>query len=104
MSEDNLYVEASPEDLAELKAILYENVKDVDVVDSTETKTGEHGEPILIALVIALGGPVITREVMKTVRHWLDVRKTRAKLEVVKFAIERGASITPLSIEQLEQL
>ncbi len=82
---ENIRVEASNDDLIELKKMLYENVTDVEPIDDTEIKSGRHGEPVLVGLLIplvgALGGAVLTKEIFGTIRHWMD---TRVKLEQIR--------------------
>ena len=102
MSETNLYIEADGADLVVLKKLLYEKYPDIDLVQNTETQDGRHNEAFLVSLVIALGGPIVIREIMKTVRHWMDTSVKRDKIELVKFGIETGATLKPVTIDEID--
>jgi hypothetical protein len=101
MHESDLRIEASHEDLAKLKEALYAAVEDVDLQEDTELRVGQHGEPLLIGLVIALGGATLTREVFKTVRHWMDQRTKEKKLDTIKFYLQDTNGARDITLEQL---
>ncbi len=81
MNDGCLRIEASQEDLLELRAMLYQAVDDVDLTEDTEIKSGTHSEPIVVALVVALGGATLTTEVFKTVRRWMEHRERMAMIQ-----------------------
>jgi len=101
MSERDLLIEGQPDDLLQLKELLYGEIPNIELIESAETEQGRHGEPILIALAVALGGPLITREVMKTIRRWLDVRLADKKVDLIKFSIQHGGKTTPVDLNDL---
>jgi hypothetical protein len=104
MQETDLRIEASHEALAQLKEALYRNVNDVDIQEDAELRTGQHGESLLIGLIIALGGVTLTREVMGTIRHWLDQRTKAKKLETVKFYIQNANGSRDVTLEEIMKL
>jgi hypothetical protein len=101
MPQNDLRIEASHDDLVKLKEALYTAVDDVDLQEDTELKMGQHGEPLLIGLVVALGGATLTREVLRTVRHWMDERAKEKKLDVIKFYIQGSHGTRDTTLEEL---
>ena len=102
MNENNdLLIEAKHEDLVALKEELYKSIEDVDLLEETELRAGQHGEPLLIALIIALGGATLTKEVFKTIRHWMDNRKQTDKLDVIKLYLKSPDGMKDITLEEL---
>jgi hypothetical protein len=101
MSTTDLRIEASHEDLAMLKELLYESIDDVDLSEDTERHVGEHTEPVLIGLVVALGGATLTREVLRTIRHWMDKRVAHDRLRTIRFYIEGADGSRDTTLEKL---
>jgi hypothetical protein len=101
MEQSDLRIEANHEDLAKLKETLYAAVDDVDLQEDAELKVGQHGEPFLIALVIALGGATLTREVFRTIRHWMDERVKEGKLDTIKLYLKNASGTRDVTLEQL---
>src|SRR5208283_3271502 len=100
MEQYDLRIKASHEDLARLKESLYEKVNEVYLQEDTELRMGQHGEPFLIAIVVALGGATLTREVLKTVRHWMDEREKEHRLDLVKMYLERDGESRNVTFEE----
>ena len=101
MQHSDLRIEAGHKDLAALKEALYASINDVDLQEDTELRTGQHGEPLLIGLVVALGGATLTREILQTVRHWMAERTKEKKLEAIKLYIQDGSGTRDITLEQL---
>ena len=101
MRQSDLRIEASHEDLATLKEALYKSIDDVDLQEDTELRAGEHGESFLIGLVVALGGATLTREVLRTVRYWMDERVKEKKLDTIKLYLENADGSRDITLEQL---
>jgi hypothetical protein len=99
--EQDLRIKASHEDLGKLKEALYAAIDDVDLQEDTELKIGQHGEPILIGLVVALGGATLTREVLRTLRHWMDERVKEKKLDTIKLYLEDASGSRDITLEEL---
>jgi len=105
MPERDLRIKANHEDLAQLKEALYATVDDIDLQEDTELRVGQHGEPLLIGLVIALGGATLTREILLTIRHWIDERAKERKLGTIELYIkEGGGSSRNITLEELMKL
>lgn len=98
---NDLRIEAKHEDLAVLKEALYNATDDVDLQEETELKAGQHGEPILIALVVALGGATLTKEIFLTIRHWMDDRAKEKKLDVIKLYLKTANGSRDVTLEEL---
>ena len=80
MTED-LVLEGSPDDLEELRELLEQEFgPDAAVQPITSSEAGQLREPILIALIVALGGPVVTSELAKVIRRFLEHRETMTDL------------------------
>ena len=101
MQQQDLRIEASHEDLVELKESLYKAIDEVDLQEDTELKVGEHGEPILTGLIVALGGATLTREVLRTIRHWMDNRLKQDKLETIRLYLEDTDGSRDITLEKL---
>ena len=97
----DLRIEASHEALSDLKRALYDAVSDVDLQEDAELKMGQHGEPILIALVVALGGATLTRQILMTIRHWLDTRIKQQQLDVIKMYLAGPHGTRDVTLEEL---
>jgi hypothetical protein len=101
--DSDIRIEASNEALVELKAVLYDAIDTLDLQEDTESQQGEHGEAILVSLVIALGGAKLTQEIFKTVRHWLTQREAMKKIEIVKFYLEQGDNSKEVAFSELTE-
>ena len=106
--EQDLRIEADSAALVELKEALYDAVKDVslqendfDLREDTQVKFGEHGEAFLVAIIVALGGAALTREVFTTIRRWMKHREIMGSLDVVKFYLEDANGSRSVTLEKL---
>jgi len=50
-------------------------------------RVGYSGEPVLTAIIIALGGPVIIKEITGLIKHWMTL-KHEEKMLIDKISIE----------------
>ncbi len=75
-----LEFEAEPDALVELHRMIEElNDSSIDVQPRTkQPMPGQLSEPITIALIVALGGPVVTQELGKVLRRWMTHRERMA--------------------------
>jgi hypothetical protein len=97
----DLRIKASHEDLVKLKEALYEKFPGVDLQEDTELRPGQHGEPFLIALIVALGGATLTKEVLETLRQRMDERAKEKKLEIIKLYLEDASGSRDITLEEL---
>lgn len=98
MNNESIRIEASDAALIELREHLYEAIGTVDLTEDTQVTSGSHGEPVLVAIIVALGGATLTKEVFKTVRAWM---KHRENLELIKVYRELGGASIPMTTEQI---
>jgi len=88
--DDDLIIEGSPETLEQLRRLLERELgTDAAVQPVTSSQSGQLREPVLIALIVALGGPVLAREVAATIRRFMEHRETMAEAENARAASER---------------
>jgi len=72
--DDDLIIEGSPEDLEALRRLLEAELgADAAVQPVTSAQSGELREPIITALVVGLGGPVLTNAVASVIRRYLQL-------------------------------
>jgi hypothetical protein len=78
---DDLIIEGSPEDLEALRELLEaEFGADAAVQPVTSAQSGELREPIITALIVGLGGPVLTKAVASVIRRYLQHRERMAEI------------------------
>jgi hypothetical protein len=66
------------------------------------TRADVTGWLLLIGLVVALGGATLTRQVLLTVRHWIDERAKEKKLDTIKLYIKEGGGPSrDITLEEL---
>ena len=79
--DDDLIIEGSPEDLEALRRLLEAELgADAAVQPVTSAQSGELREPIITALVVGLGGPVLTNAVASVIRRYLQHRERMAEI------------------------
>jgi hypothetical protein len=98
MAEESVRIEASNAALIELRELLYEAVETVDLTEDTQVTSGSHGEPVLVAIIVALGGATVTKEIFRTVRAWM---KHREALELIKIYRELGDTSNLMSLDEI---
>jgi len=100
-----LQIEASSEDLSRLRQMLDEELGErADVQVLSSTAPGELREPLLIGLVVALGGPVIVKGVVTIVTRWMEHRERMKSKEVVKLQLLIEGRSNQISMEELEAM
>ena len=82
--DDDLIIEGSPEDLEALRRLLEAELgADAAVQPVTSAQSGELREPIITALVVGLGGPVLTNAVASVIRRYLQHRERMAEIAIM---------------------
>ena len=76
-------IQATPEVLADLRQFLIHEMKDdLDLQEiSSVSPSGELREPLLIGLVVALGGSSIVTGFVEVVKRWMEYREKIKALE-----------------------
>jgi len=90
------------DDLIELHKYLLSELDDsIDLQEINEISPGFNREPLLIALVVALGGPVVTKQIVGLIKEWLRLRhkEKMAKLSILSMDGKRE-----VTLEELEGL
>ena len=111
---NELEIEAAPEELEELRQlILNELGEKVDLQEVTSARAGELREPVLISLVVALGGPAVVTGVVSALKAWYKHREEMAKqhrsqkleqLKLAKFSLLSGAVRKELTVDEVLKL
>jgi hypothetical protein len=65
--------------LQELQQFVYEHQPDLEVDEQFAMQPGFHKEPIIISLVIALGGPVVMKTVQMLIKSFFAYKMTQEK-------------------------
>ena len=100
---EQIRVEADPEALESLRAELLAQFGDeLDMQEISSMAPGELREPILIGLVIALGGPKLVAGVVDAIDRWLRHRE-RTKALDMRFALLREKA-EPVTLDELRTL
>ena len=74
----------------------------IDLQEETELRAGEHGEALLIGIIVALGGATLTREIARTIRRWMEHREINKRTDAVRFYLENNAGNSEqLSFDEL---
>jgi hypothetical protein len=99
---DELMIEMPREDLKDLRSFLLEKGPDnLDVQDLNQISPGVQREPILIALVIALGGPVVTKQIVSLIKDWLAMKHEERMLKLNLLSKNGKREVT---LEELQSL
>src|SRR5262249_12009348 len=89
-----LQIEASSEDLSALRRQLEEELgEQLDVQELSSTAPGELREPVLIGLVVAMGGAAVTRGVVSVVKAWMKHREVMKDKELAKLKMLVGGRL-----------
>ena len=101
----DLRIEGPPEAMQDLRSFLAQETPpdlDLDTEEITSSAPGELREPLLIGLIVALGGPRAVREVRAMIGRWLTHRERMYELETIRLnLLEEGAPPQPVTLEQL---
>lgn len=75
-----------------------------DVQPLSSTAPGELREPLLIALVVALGGPVIVKSVAAVVSRWMEHREKMKDKELANLKLLIDGRSKQISVKELKAL
>jgi len=111
---NELEIEAPPEELEELRQlILAELGEKADLQEVTSARAGELREPVLVSLVVALGGPAVVTGVVAALKAWFKHREEMEKLKqpqkleelkLVRFSLLSGAVQKELTVDEVLKL
>jgi len=85
---------SSSDDLVSLRNYLLENGSEdlEEPGEIQEVSAGFQREPLLIAVIVALGGPVIVKELVSLVKEWMKIRQEerirQSEIELEKYKME----------------
>jgi hypothetical protein len=100
-----LQIEASAEDLTLLRRMLDEELGDqADVQPLSSTAPGELREPLLIGLVVALGGPVIVKSVTTVISRWMEHREKMKDKELAQLKLLVDGRSKQISVNELKAM
>jgi hypothetical protein len=109
-----LKIEAKPESLEELRQMLESELGDgVNVQEISSSATTELREPLLIALIVAMGGPVVVKQAAGVIKRWMQhqetltdlsvkAQKSAQQFELAKLRLLTQKDARTISIEDLE--
>lgn len=90
------------EDLLDLQQFLLSNLMDeIEIQEINEISSGFNREPLLIALVIALGGPVVTKQVVGLLNEWI---KLKHEEKMVKLSILSKNGKRTVTLDDLQRI
>lgn len=76
---DDLVIRGTAEDLEELRRLIETDVgAKARLHPVTSAQSGELREPVLIALIVALGGPAVTHAIAGALKQYLQHKETMA--------------------------
>lgn len=95
--------EMSAEEFKDLRNFLLERGSDeIEPQEIHDMSPGFQKEPIIIALVVALGGPVIVRQVVSLVKEWLRLRYKERDTKMKIIAKHAEGRKQEVSLSELE--
>jgi hypothetical protein len=84
-------IRADAADLEELRRLVEAEIgPEARLFPVTSAAGGELREPILIGLIVALGGPAITKAIAGVIKRYLEHKETMAKLDNERHASDNG--------------
>ena len=102
MKMQEVKIEMPPEDLVDFRNFLLEKgSKELEPQEINEISAGFEREPIIIGLVVALGGPVLVKEFVSLAKEWLLLRHEEKKM---KLAVLSAGGTRPVSLSELEAI
>ncbi len=111
MDVTSLYIDAKPEVLDEFRKFVFDESSEIAraLRPINQQSPGFNREPIVIGLVVALGGPVVVKEVCKLANRYLELKSQREaqqhQTEILRLLLEQddGKKVS-VSIADLERL
>lgn len=99
-----LRIQAAPDDLESLRSFLYKDMGEkLELQEVSSVAPGVQREPVLIGLIVALGGQVIVEELARTIRRWMKYKETMKKLDIeFKLDLLRDGKVKHVSLVELE--
>jgi hypothetical protein len=104
MAARSLYIEAPTEVLEDFRKFAFDNSPKVAQAfrPVNSQSPGFQREPIVISLVLALGGPVVVKELCSLAKRYLELKHEEKMLALV--LEQRDGQKRPVSLAELEQL
>jgi hypothetical protein len=93
-----------PQDLADFRDYLLTHGSNLDPEEIHEISPGFNREPIIIALVVALGGPVVTRQFAGLIKRWLELRSAERLARIQVLARLAGGGKRELTVAEINEL
>lgn len=121
MSDMEVRVEMSADDLKSFRKFLVERgTGDLEPYDITDPSAGHQREPILIAIIVALGGPAAVASFVSLAKVWIQEREKTKRLEIkmnaeqkhleaeighaeraMRLFVEKGGKLEPVTLTSL---
>jgi len=100
-----LQIEAPAEDLAALRQMLDEEMgEEADVQPISSIAPGELREPLLIGLVVALGGSAVTKSVTAIIARWMEHREKLKDKETAQLKVLIDGRSRQISVKELKAM
>jgi hypothetical protein len=96
-----LKIEMDRTSLLDLRAFILENSQNIDIEELNDISPGFHKEPLIIALIVALGGPVVTRQVIGLIQKWIELKHEEKMMKLTLLTI---GGDRPVTIEELNKI
>jgi hypothetical protein len=97
-------VQAAPDELEELRRMLIDDLgDDVELSEVASQGPGGLREPVLIGLVVALGGPRVVQAVVEVIDRWMAHRERMQGLKTFELALLEDKA-KPITLDQLREL
>jgi hypothetical protein len=85
-------VQATPEELEELRNFIFNEMGDsIDLQEIASAQPGELREPLLVAIIVALGGPAVVKGFVEVMNRWMEhrekIEELRSKHELLKLQL-----------------
>jgi hypothetical protein len=88
--------------LVEIQKFIYDRNPELIVNEQYDMSPGFHKEPVVIALIIALGGPVVTKAIQSIIKEYFDYKKKEleANTKIKMAEIQKQQDMVRLSVER----
>jgi hypothetical protein len=99
---DELKIEMKPEDLLDLRSFLIEHSnKEINLQEITSQSAGFQREPLIIAIVVALGGPIIVKEIAGLLKEWMKIKHEE---KMMKLSLLTNKGKREITLEELKKI
>jgi Effector Associated Constant Component 1 len=100
-----LQIEASADDLRDLRRMLEDELGDkADVLPLSSIAPGELREPLLIGLVVALGGPLVVESAATIISRWMEHRENMKDKELARLKLLVDGRSKQISVNELKAM